>query len=309
MIYSLIRGKIALTLKRSPGIYCLYRRIRAFLISIIPKKYFIKRKWMKIYGVKINLINPVTYNEKIQWLKIYGYRSDLAVKCADKYLVREYIERVIGSKYLNELFAVYDSIDAINFNELPDKFVIKATHDSGSVLIVKNKMEIDKNKIEEIKCNMRINYAHISKEWVYEKVKPRIIVEKYMENKCGEPLRDYKVFCFSGIPKIIQVDIDRFTNHKRDFYDTKWNKIDLEILYESSGLFLDKPDCLEEMLLLSEKLSEEFIHVRVDWYVYENRLVFGEMTFFHESGFGKFNKKEWEIELGNSIIIDNALCQ
>jgi hypothetical protein len=205
------------------------------------------------------------------------------------------------------MIAIFPNTRCINFNNLPDKFVLKATHDSGSVLIVKNKADIDFRKLDEIEFKLKINYGYLTKEWVYNDIKPRIIVQEYLEESEGVPLKDYKVFCFNGEPKIIHVDLDRFYDHKRNFYDINWNRLDLEVLYPNAKYEVDKPELLEEMLDKSKFLAKPFNHVRIDWYICKRKLIFGEMTFFHGSGFEKFNKYEWELKLGSWFDISKDL--
>lgn len=279
---------------------------RKKLIIKAEKKQCILKRWRELFDEELNIENPKTYNEKLQWGKIFS-NNKLAKKCADKILVREYVQEKIGKDYINDLIETYENTKNIDFSKLPDQFVIKVTHDSGSVLIVKDKKKINFEKLKEIEENLKINYGHLSKEWVYDDIKPQIIIEKFLESEDGKFLKDYKVFCFNGEPKIIQVDLDRFEGHKRNFYDTSWNRLDLEIEYPSVDYDLKKPALLQEMLEVTKKLAKPFNHVRVDWYIHHNKLIFGEMTFFHGSGFEKFNSRKWEEKMGSWFEVSKDL--
>lgn len=293
-------------IKKIPSLYNFLIFQRKKLISKANKKQYILKRWRESFHEELNIENPKTYNEKLQWGKIYS-NNNLGKKCADKILVREYIKQKIGKNYLNDLIKVYENTKSIDFSILPKQFVVKATHDSGSVLIVKDKSEINLEKLQELEQNLKINYGHLSKEWVYDDTQPKIIIEKFLESEDGKSLKDYKLFCFNGQPKIIQVDLERFEEHKRNFYDTLWNRLDLEIEYPSVDYDVKKPDLLDEMLEVTRKLARPFNHVRVDWYIYENRLIFGEMTFFHGSGFEKFNSRMWEEKMGSWFKVSKNL--
>lgn len=293
-------------IKKIPPLYNFLIFQRKKLIIKAEKTQYILKRWRELFDEELNIENPKTYNEKLQWEKIFA-NNKLAKKCADKILVREYVKEKIGKDYLDELIGTYENTKNIDFSKLPNQFVLKATHDSGSVLIVKDKKKIDFEKLKEIERNLKINYGHFSKEWVYDDIKPQIIIEKFLESEDGKSLKDYKIFCFNGEPKIIQVDLDRFEGHKRNFYDILWNRLDVEIEYPSVDYDVKKPDLLDKMLEVTKKLANPFNQVRVDWYIYENRLIFGEMTFFHGSDFEKFNSREWEELMGSWFEVSKDL--
>lgn len=301
-----MKQKLKNAIKSVPVLYNTYLKIRRFFESYLPREYLISKQWKQTYGTELNLENPRTFNEKLQWEKVYA-NNELAKRCADKVKVLEYVEEKIGASYINELIAIYPNTKKIDFLKLPKQFVLKATHDSGSVLIVKDHMQIDYKKLKKIENSLKTNYGTISQEWVYDDIQPQIIIEKFLESEDGKSLKDYKVFCFAGEPKIIQVDLDRFEEHKRNFYDTAWHKLDLEVGYASVDNDLEKPMLLDEMLRLSSILSEPFNHVRVDWYIHDNKLIFGEMTFFHGGGFERFNSKEWEEKIGGWLELSKNL--
>ena len=266
----------------------------------------ISRRFEQKLGRNLNLDNPTKYNDKIQWLKLY-WRDSLAPTCVDKYAVRDIIKEKIGDKYLNDLIEVYDSVDEIDLSQLPKSFVLKGTHGSGYNIICKNKNDMNwKNEFKKMRRWMRNNYYLRTREWVYKDIKPRIICEKYLEEKESGELKDYKIFCFNGEPQIIQVDIGRYTDHKRNYYDLNWNFLNIEIDGASDPkVKIPTPGNLEEMLELSRILSKEFPHVRVDFYIVEGKVIFGELTFFHGDGLYKFNPPEFEKEMGDWIELPN----
>src|SRR5699024_128742 len=295
-------------LKQSYSLIYLYDFFKEIYYKyFISDEKLIKKRFRKRLGREVNLKNPKKFNDKLQWLKLY-WRDPLATKCADKYKVREYIKEKIGEKYLNELIAVYNSVDEIDIDKLPKSFVLKGTHGSGYNIICKNKDKMDLEKeFKKMRRWMWTNYHWSKREWVYKDIKPRIICEKYMEDESGE-LRDYKIFCFHGEPKIIEVDINRFTDHKRNIYDLNWNLLDVEIEYPSEpNTIIQRPETLNEMLELSRILSKDFPHVRVDFYNVNGEIIFGELTFFHESGMGKFNPSEYELELGRYLDLQDQM--
>ncbi len=298
--------KLKSEIKKYTRFYYYIQYLRYLFFVLTPSKYRIKILWNRMVSYSLNLKNPKTFNEKIQWLKLY-YRNPLLKICSNKITVRDYVKEKIGSEYLNNIIRIYDSIDLLNLDELPEKFVIKCSHDSGSTKIIKDKNIIKKSElILHFKYCMKINYYHISKEWGYDNTDRKIIVESFIESE-NRDLKDYKIFCFWGIPKLIQVDIDRHTNHKRNIYDTDWNYIDLSILYPNDPSKIElPPKLLEKMLNLSSILSEPFPHVRVDWYIDEknNKLIFGEMTFYHGGGYEPFSSLEWELKMGEWIRLD-----
>ncbi len=280
---------------------------KSILLSIqFINKYFISSQKAIEYTYKIRLKrnveieNPVLYNDKLQWLKLY-WIDDLAIQCADKYEVRKYIEQTIGIEYLNELYDVYDSVNEININILPTQFVLKGTHGSGFNIICRDKSTFDIN-YEKKKLNLwlKINYFYKGREWVYQSIKPRIIAEKYLCDENGSPPMDYKIYCFNGIPRLIQVDIDRFNKHKQNFYDCDWNFRDVHIWCDNDKEFkIEKPINFDKMLEFAKVLSYPFPHVRVDFYNLNGKILFGELTFFHLNGYMPFRDKELEVEMGN----------
>lgn len=280
------------------------------LLNWIPDKVYLKLIYYCETGKKLNLLNPITFNEKIQWLKLYDRRPEYT-SYVDKYLVRDYVKNSIGEQYLIPLIAKFDSVDEIDWISLPSRFVLKCTHGSGCNIICNDKEKLDIDKVKkQLKQWMKKNWFWFGREWPYKNIKPSIICEKYMVDESGIELKDYKVFCFNGKPKLIQVDYNRFVNHKRNLYDIKWNYINASIKYPTDSSFaIKKPDKLEEMLKLAEKLAKNYPHVRVDFYNINGKIYFGEMTFYHGSGFEEFHPSEIGKLFGNWIKLpfDNKL--
>ena len=252
---------------------------------------FLYRKYKACMGKELNLASPKTFNEKLQWLKLHDRKPEYTMM-VDKYAVRKYIADTIGEEYLIPLLGVWDNPDDIDFDALPNQFVLKCNHNSGlGMCICKDKSKLNIEKVKaELRRGLKQDYYLTCREWPYKNVKRRIIAEKYISDEGKEELSDYKVLCFNGEPKIIEVHTGRFNgNHKADNYDTFWNKTDIE-QYDlpKSDDIMPKPAFLEEMLHLSKLLSKNLIHVRVDWYFTNNRLYFGELTFFDGSGYNQF---------------------
>lgn len=285
---------------KNPGLvfeYILGQRIA----RIIPDKIFVKIKYKAAIGRRLNLDNPQSFNEKLQWLKLYDRKPEYT-RLVDKYEVRKHIKDTIGEEYLIPLLGVYDSYDEIDFEALPNQFVLKPNHTSGDVFICRDKSKIDYGKLEKLaKKWIKREYYWLHREWPYKNIKPKIICEKFM-SVSDIPPDDYKVSCFNGKAKLIQVHIDRFNRHLQDIYDVDWNKIDLPWGLEmSEDSTWERPQKLEKMLVLSEQLAENMYQVRIDWYIVEGNLYFGEMTFFDGAGFIPFENKEDDFLLGSWI--------
>lgn len=269
-------------------------------------RFLSDRQWVKLMyrvrmGKKLNLDNPRTYNEKLQWMKL-NYYNPLYTQLADKYEVRKYISNKIGDEYLIPLLGVYDNFDEIDFNELPDQFVIKCNHDSGGLVICRDKSKLDINKARnKIERCLKRNYYKISREWPYKDVKPRIIIEKYMVDESSYELKDYKFYCFDGKSKVMQMITDRGADDgmKLDFFDMEFNHLDMTKVFPNSKKKLKKPEKFEEMIELAEKISEDFPHVRVDLYNINGKLYFGEFTFFSSSGLKPLKPEKWDKIFGD----------
>ncbi|ABN52588.1 MAG TPA: glycosyl transferase [Hungateiclostridium thermocellum] len=252
---------------------------------------------------KLNLQNPQRYNEKLQWLKLYDRRPEYT-KMVDKYEVKKYVAEKIGEKYVIPTLGVWDRFEDINFDLLPEQFVLKCTHDSGGIVICKDKKCFDfkqaKKKIE--RCLKR-NYYLNTREWPYKDVKPRIIAEQYMVDESGYELKDYKFFAFDGKVKALFIATDRGIDTRFDFYDTDFNHLPIQNGYPNATRELKKPENFELMIKLAEVLSEGIPHVRIDFYNVNGRVYFGEMTFFHWSGLKPFIPDEWDYKFGSWITL------
>jgi hypothetical protein len=252
-------------------------------------------------GQRLNLDNPQTFNEKLNWLKLYDRKPEYSIM-VDKYEAKKYVANIIGDEYIIPTYGVWDKFDDIDFKKLPDQFVLKCTHDSGSIFICRDKRKFDlKTAKKVIEKSMKRNYYYPGREWVYKDVKPRIMVEKLMLESNGVDINDYKFFNFNGIPKFIQVDIDRFSNHKRNFYDLDWNLLDVELTYERYSRKIVKPLNLDKMVEFSRLLAVNIPFCRTDFYSIGNNVYFGEITFYPDAGFKNFSPKVWNNILGSWI--------
>lgn len=277
--------------------------LKEFIKKIIPDKLYLKFIYKIKIGKSLNLKNPKTFNEKLQWLKLYD-RNPLYTKLVDKYEVKDYVANIIGKEHVIPTIGVYDSFDDINFKKLPKQFVIKCTHDSGGLVIVKdkNKLDIEKAK-KKINKSLKKNYYYCGREWPYKNVQPRIIIEKYMEDNKTKELRDYKFFCFNGEMKFFKIDFNRLIYHRANYYNKsgvllKFGEKVCPPDYEKK---LEMPTNLKKMIKLAETLSKNVRFLRVDFYEINGEVYFGELTFFPASGFGKFVPSNWDEKLGKYI--------
>ena len=265
------------------------------------------KTYLKIYykietGERLNLKQPKTFNEKLQWLKLYYRKKDFSTM-VDKYDVKKLISEKIGEQYVIPSIGIYNSFDEIDFDILPNQFVIKSTHNSGGVVVCKNKNEFKSVLYKEkFKNLMKQNYFYHGREWPYKNVKPRILVETYMKDEKYDVLPVYKVLNFGGEPKLIQVILnDKTKNETVDYYDVNWKKLDIRQNFPNSSIVLPKPEKLDEILNLARKLSADFPHIRTDFYIINNKVYFSEYTFFSDCGFKKFIPSRWDLTLGNLI--------
>ncbi|WP_419893008.1 ATP-grasp fold amidoligase family protein [Oceanobacillus kimchii] len=274
------------------------------LLNWLPDKPFLKLLFYSKRKERLNLKNPISFNHKIQWLKLYDRNKDY-IKMVDKLEVRKYITKKIGSEHLIPLIGVYKNFNCINFDSLPQQFVLKCTHDSGGLVICKNKENFDKKIAKKkIKKSLKRNFYFTSREWPYKYVEPKIICEEFIEQENGAELRDYRFFCFNGEPKFITVDfsITDKKNTRRNLYDLDWNLMNEEISYPKELDYkVEKPDKLQEMIDLSKKLSSGIPHLRVDFYYINNNIIFGELTFFHQSGMGEIKPSDFNEIMGDWI--------
>lgn len=274
------------------------------LAPFMPDKLFLKVYWRLNMGYWMDFNKPKTYNEKLQWLKINDIHSEYT-KMVDKVDAKDYVASIVGEKYIIPTLGIWNSVEEIDWSSLPNQFVIKATNDSGGVVICKDKSKLD---IEAAKVKLRglggRDYTLISKEYPYRNVPHRFIAEEYMEDESGFELKDYKIFCFDGEAQFLFVATGRQQNDTRfDFYDTEFNHLPVLNGHSNADVWPTKPANFEEMLEVARKLSKGIPHVRVDLYNINGKVYFGELTFFHWSGMVPFEPMEWDYKFGEFLKI------
>lgn len=279
---------------------------RNYVRRFIPDKFFLKIIYKKTFKKSLNLDNPTLFNEKLQWLKLYD-RKEIYTKMVDKYEAKKYVASIIGEEYIIPTLGVYEKFDEIDFEKLPNQFVIKCTHDSGGIVIVKDKKTFDRSGARrKINKSLKRNYYYVCREWPYKNVKPRIIIEKYMEDLEHDSAIDYKFFCFNGRPGVVLVCSDRFSKGglRETWFDSDWNLLPVT----EGGHKIDKniriPEKNMEMKRLAAKLAKDITFVRVDFYEFNGKVYFGEITFFPASGFEMFSPEEWNKKLGDMIDLE-----
>lgn len=275
-----------------------------FAAPILSDSVFLKLKWRWMMGYPLDLKHPKTYNEKLQWLKLNDRRSEY-ITMVDKYAAKGYVAKIIGEEHIIPTIGVWDNVEEINFGSLPKQFVLKCTHDSGGVVICKDKDAFDgKAAIEKLRKGLKKSFYYYTREWPYKNVKPRIIAERYMEDESGYELTDYKFFCFKGKPEYMFIATDRYNKEeetKFDFYDMEFNHLPFTNGHPNAVKHIEKPAGFEKMKELAAKLSKGIPHVRVDLYNVNGQIFFGELTFFHWSGFVPFDPEEWDVKFGQLI--------
>ena len=276
---------------------------RGFYNKMADEAYLKYRYYVKMKR-KLRLDQPKTFNEKLQWLKLND-RNPRYTTMVDKYAVKQYVSELIGKEYVIPTLGVWDSFDEIEFDSLPDRFVLKCTHDSGGVVICKNKESFDYAKArKKITKSLKRNYYYPGREWPYKGITPRIIAEQFLEDSKMSALCDYKFFCFHGEPRVILLCAERYSagGLRENFYDTEWNLLDVQRpKHPNTDYSLEKPEKLPEMLDVARALSKDVPFLRIDLYVVDNKIYFGEFTFFPASGFAGFEPKEWDNTFGSWI--------
>ena len=255
-------------------------------------------------GKQLNLDNPQTFNEKIQWLKLNDKNPEYT-KMVDKYEAKKYVSKIIGKEYIIPTIGIYERFEDINFEELPQKFVIKCTHNSGGVEVINDKNNINRKKLEKkFKNLLKQNFFYIGREYPYKNVKPRIIIEENIqpENEKAQ-INDYKLMCFDGKVKCSFVCSNRNTASGLcvNFYDKDWTPMPFERHYPKNPIEIPKPNHYSKMVELAEKLSKNIPFVRVDFYIIENKIYFGELTFYPGGGVEEFTPDIWDQKIGEWI--------
>lgn len=276
----------------------------------IPDPLYIQLRYFYRFHHFCNLRDPQTYNEKLQWLKL-NYRVAADAKLVDKYEVKRWVAERIGDTHLIPTLGIYDSVDEIDFEALPDSFVLKCTHDSGGVELVRDKSEIDELQIREnLQRSMSRTYFFSGREPHYLRIPPRIIAEPYVEDDDLGQLRDYKFFCFDGEVKALFVASDRATGKvKFDYFDADFTSLGIRQPYPNSEVPPQKPPLFLEMVRLAEDLSKGHPHVRVDLYEANGNIYFGELTFFHFSGFQPFKPARWDRTWGDWLTLPTPVYE
>lgn len=284
------------------------KKIRRFFLRHLRKMRFLPPKMYAHFlyeyhtGKTLDLKNPEEFNAKIQWYKVF-YHPKILNQLVDKYAVRAFVEEKIGAKYLNEAYGVYENPEEIPYKDLPNQFVVKATHASSYNLIVKDKSKLDIKKTNALfkKWLSKNQYYRIGQEWAYKDVQPRLIVEKFLEEANQSSLIDYKFYCFDGVSTFVDIHIDREENHKQGCYDMKFNPLPFVKGKPSNKINtkIEKPTNFEEMITLSETLATNFPFVRVDFYSIKGQAVFGEMTFYPGDGRKDFHPDEYNKVIGD----------
>lgn len=288
---------------KNPKLAILYV-INFKIFRIIPDAKFLRIKYKLHIGKKLNLENPQTFNEKLQWLKLYDKKPEYT-QFVDKYEVRKYIANTIGEEYLISLLGVYDNFDEIDFDVLPNKFVLKPNHTSGNVYICKDKSQINYIELKkEVNMWLKRRYYWMHREWPYKNVKPKIICEKYMVDESGIELKDYKFMCFNGKVKCSFICLNRNSSNglNIDIYDINWNPMPFgRPNHPNSGTVIPKPNNFDKMVRFAEKLSKDIPFVRVDFYEINGQIYFGELTFYPGAGFEEFTPESYDYLLGSWI--------
>ena len=276
----------------------------------LDDRKFIIRAYKAFMGKELNLDNPVTFNEKLQWLKLYD-RNPNYIRMVDKYEAKRYIAEKLGDEsFTIPTIGLWNSFDEIDFSKLPDKFVLKCTHDSGGLVIVRDKAKMDlKSAKKKIEKSLKHNYFYNTREWPYKNIEPRIIAEPYIEDENFHELRDYKFFCFDGKVKALFVATDRQAigeETKFDFFDDEYNHLNIINGHPNAAVLPEKPSSFEKMKEISSVLSQGIPQIRVDFYEVNGKLLIGELTLCHWSGLIPFEPEEWDCIFGSWIKLPIA---
>ena len=304
---------------KNPG-----KRIPLLFLKLFSQLFsdesYLRYKFYLSMGYKLNLDNPRTFSEKLQWLKIHNRKPEYTTM-VDKHAVKDYVTNKIGAKYIIPTIGVWDNVEDIDWDSLPNQFVLKTTHGGGGggVVVCKNKATLDKQKtIKSLKSSLSQDIYKNLREWPYKNVPKRIIAEQYMTDGSSKDLPDYKFFCFDGEPKYCQVIRDRHTKETIDFYDMEWNHMpfiglnpvvsNCQTLVVSNGKTpVAKPMHLDKMIEICQKLSKDIPFSRIDLYVINDKEYFGEITFYPASGMGTFTPDEWNYRLGDLLNLPNPI--
>ncbi len=287
------------------GIYWLiyYILLATKTARFVPDKWYVELEYRCLLGKRLDLKNPKTFNEKLQWLKIYDRKPEYTIM-VDKYAVKQYVADRIGEKYVIPTLGVWDRPEQLEWDCLPNKFVLKCTHNSGGLVICKDKKKLDKGAaIKKLSDALERDYYLASREWPYKNVPRRIIAEQYLEDVAIEDLRDYKFFCFNGKMRVFKIDFDRQSHHRANYFDRDGNLLPYgeKVCPPQKDKQLELPQNLGEMIELVEKISDALPFGRIDFYNVNGKVYFGEITFFPAGGFGAFTDDKFDYELGGDL--------
>lgn len=272
------------------------------LLSVVPDELFLKISYHLKTKRNLDLNNPKTYSEKINWLKVYDH-NPLYTTLVDKYEVRNYVKERIGEEYLFPLLGVWNNVNEIDFDKLPEKFVLKCTHDFGSVIIVEDKKLMNVRLIKkQLNAQLKYNFYYRGREWAYKNVKPRVIAEKFMEDG-NKRLIDYKFFCFNGRVEFMFIATGRGLDLRFDFFTRDFKHINTTNGVPNADITPNKPESYEEMIIIAEKLANGINNVRVDLYDINNKVYFSELTFYHNGGMVAFEPYEMDERLGKYFLM------
>lgn len=280
------------------------KRLVLALTGWIPDKPYLQLTYLLRMKEPLHLKHPRFLSEKIQWLKIYDYKPEYA-QMADKVAVRKFVADRLGEDCLIRQYGVYGKAEDIPYDELPDRFVLKCSHDSASTVIVKDKSKLDRKETNDfLNKRLKLKFYLEGRENVYKEVKPRIVCEEFLGDTDEVP-EDYKVFCFNGNPEFVTVDVGRFKKHSQFYYDTEWNWFKMDSEYEPEpGLSVPKPAMLSELLNAAKILSAGLRFVRVDFYIVKNKLYFGELTFYPAAGYKRYTPEKVDLKYASMINTD-----
>lgn len=277
------------------------------MLVFLPDKIYLKIWFRNQMGYWMNFKNPKTFNEKLQWLKLY-YRKPVMTTLVDKDAVKNYVADRIGTEFIIPTLGVWDTFDEIEFDKLPNQFVLKCTHDSGGLIICKDKCKFDRASARmKINKSLATDFYKLGREWPYKNVPRRIIAEKYMVDSKTKELRDYKFFCFNGVVHFFKIDFDRQSSHRANYYNKLGELLEFgeTVCPPDFARDIKMPVNLNKMISLAEKLSKDYPFLRVDFYEIDEQVFFGELTFFPSAGIGRFIPEKWDARLGDKIILPN----
>ena len=275
-------------------------------LRFIPDKVWIEYMYKQVFHKRLDLNNPQTFNEKLQWMKLH-YRNPICSTMVDKIEAKKYVENILGGGYCIPTLGVWNSFEEINWDILPEQFVLKCNHDSGGLVICRDKSKLDKEEArKKINKCLKSNYFWHGREWVYKNIKPRILAETYMESADGPQLSDYKFYCFDGVVKCLYVSTGLEDHHtaRIGFFDLNFESLPFSRTdFHTFDIAPKKPDHFDEMIQIAEKLSEGFPFLRVDLYEINGKVYFSELTFVPASGWMVLKPEEWDLTMGSWLTL------